>query len=286
MTGDEEIRVEKNGDFTSPLLSTSDQSSDNTSMVDLQGNTLSELRPRESSLSSSNRTIRTVQYCSVLVSLAVSIYFVAFKDELNVSLQYIQVCFISVLTLILDATTTCRQHLWLVIGICVGIFWGVVTIWSCMRDLDYGPMELFFALLASLPFFGGLLACAHVATSNKKSTTRKVELDLLLYLISLNGICFFSENNFNNNLHMILDIRTIVLLYNALHQPRDKMDLLQSWSFVSIMVLIIVTFIVYSRVTSTTDLVGNVFYFLIGLLLSYEAYIGYHTLLECKSESK
>ena len=88
-------------------------------------------------------------------------------------------------------------------GSVIALLWSGVTIWSCYLDLDYGVLETVFALLASSLFFGGMLYCTYTSTTRRlDGIVRRVEVDLLLYLIALNAICFFSNNTFNNNLHI------------------------------------------------------------------------------------
>ena len=220
----------------------------------------------------STKIVRGVQYLSVLVSLGATIYFVQ-KAYIYVALQYTQVCFISVLTVVLDSSTYWIQRFWLVMSIFVALGWGAVTLWEGERYEDFRVYDYAIGSLSGLVFFGGMIFASYVCVESAP-LGKRVELDLLLYLVSLNAICFFTSNHaFNTNLHMILDIRTMVLLFNGLLQPRDKMDLLRSVPFMSIMFLIIASFMISSTSHISFGTAISSIYVVIGAILAREAYV-------------
>jgi hypothetical protein len=233
---------------------------------------LSECSSGQMSLSQpSHPAIRAVEIVCVIISLSISLYFII-KGYLNIALQYCQVCFIATLTVALDSSDWWTQRLWFCVAVIVAMGWCGVTLWSGNSYLHYQLIHFIVAGITGFLFFGGLLCCTY-ASINAPAAVKRVEIDLLLYLVSLNAICFFSSDTFNNNLHMILDLRTLVLLYNCMYQPKDKMDLLKSKSLVLIVVLVIIAFIIYGHVSRVTDMIGNFFYIVIGSLLWREGLI-------------
>jgi hypothetical protein len=219
----------------------------------------------------SHPAVRACEFICFIISLGISVYFVSI-NHLNVALQYTQVCFISAITIVFDSSEWWTQRLWYSITVLVGGMWLAVTIWSGNVDMGYELLHNVVASLTGLFFFGGLLVCIY-ASMAAPTAVKRVEIDLLLYLISLNAICFFSSDVFNNNLHMILDLRTYVLLFNCMHQPKDKMDLLKSKTLVLIVVLTIAAFLTYIPLSLQADLIGNVLYVVIGMLLVREGVV-------------
>jgi hypothetical protein len=221
------------------------------------------------------KLVRLVQYFCFLISLTGCLYFMQ-KEYINVALQYFQICFISTVTVCLDAESWYKQRLFFVLSGFVTCGWAVAWIWAGNRYLDFQLYNYISAGLCAFFFFVGMLSTTYVGLL-AAAEVKYVELDLLLYLVALNAICFFStDDKFNNNLHMILDIRTLVLLYTCLHQPKQKMELLNSTTFIVIMVLIIIVFILFSNMKNhVTNAVGNCIYAIIGILLIYEAWTSY-----------
>lgn len=217
-------------------------------------------------------TVRLLQIANVLISMAVSVYFILHSDY-YISLQYLQVCFISTLTVILDAQSATSQHCWLALGVLIAIWWSFIVLWTAHLYMDYQPINYFASSVVACFFVGSMLYATytilHITTP---ITMKRVELDLLLYLASLNAICFFSTDSFNANLHMILDIRTIVFLFNGLYQPKDKILLLKSKAFIGIIFLMVAAYIIDGVPNSPLcHFVSNAMYVLIGIILIYES---------------
>ncbi len=220
------------------------------------------------------KLVRLLQYLCFVISLSGSIYFLS-KQYINVSLQYFQICFISTLTVCLDAESWYKQRIFFVLSYLVACVWAMALLWAGYKYLSWKLYNYITGGFCLFFFLHGMLGATYVALL-VPAEVKYVELDLLLYLVSLNAICFFrADDEFNNNLHMILDIRTIVLLYTSLHQPKQKMELLNSVSFISIMVLIVIVFILYASNTDITNAIGYSLYTIIGILLMYEAYASY-----------
>jgi hypothetical protein len=163
----------------------------------------------------------------------------------------------------------------------VSVVWGETYVFAGYQYQNFALYNYFMAAAGGASFISGMLSMAYVSII---STEKKyVELDLLLYLISLNAICFFSTDDvFNNNLHMILDIRTLVLLYSCLYEPKEKVELLNLRNFVLISFLIIVSFVLFANETDTgttghiTNFLGNSNYLVIGILMMSDARYGYN----------
>lgn len=237
------------------------------------------LRPSDQQRQS-NKIIRAVQYISVVVSISACIYFV-YNQLVYVALQYAQVCFISVLTLVLDSSTYWRQRLWLLLAVLAGTGWGAVTIWEGYRYEDFHTYDYVVGVISGIVFFGSMIYSSYVCVE-AAPLGKRVELDLLLYLVSLNAICFFTPaHSFNSNLHMILDIRTMMLLFNGLFQPKDKMDLLRCPSFLVIMLLIISSFIISSSDDVSFGAIISSMYVVIGGILMREAYLVHVKCTDC-----
>lgn len=218
----------------------------------------------------SNRYIRLLQYFCFMIAVIALLYFIIALQHYEVATQYMQIAFITSLTIALDSTTPCRQFQWLIIASSIAILW--VTLWVYTKsNIANNAYNLAIAGISGYLFFIGLLRMTYKAF-DAPADVKFVELDLLLYLLSLNAICWFSSNEFNNNLHMILDIRTIMLLFNCLYQPKQKMELLRIPSFILVIILILLSFIVYAMGNLSDNIIGNCFYIVIGLILIFESF--------------
>jgi peptidoglycan/LPS O-acetylase OafA/YrhL len=219
------------------------------------------------------KEIRLLQYVCCIVSLLACIYFTTI-GYINVALQYYQICFLSTLTVALDADSWKKQRLFFAFTVIVAIGWSAAYQWAGIKYLDFTVYQYVFSIMCSFFFIGGMLALTYVAILATES--KHVELDLLLYLASLNAICFFNNDDvFNNNLHMILDIRTVVLLYSCLYEPKQKIELLSSKSFVIICILIVICFILFAYMGPITDSVANILYCIMGSMMFYDARMSY-----------
>ena len=148
--------------------------------------------------------IVVVECLSVVVAVACTIYFIT-KENWNVAFEYGQIGFVSTILLSLDGVTVFQQRGWVIAGVLTGILWNYATV---VVELNSFPVEnCICATFASFLYVGGILYS--VVVINKISTihgVRNIEIDLLLYLIGLNAICFFNrEKQFNSSLHMMLD---------------------------------------------------------------------------------
>lgn len=220
-----------------------------------------------------NQILHILQFLCVLISCGGFSYFI-YINHLYVALEYFQVCFISSIVVVLDNTNIKLQIGGLIASILVAIGWSVTYF---IANTSNVPEELLIAATIisatmSLLFLGGLICMTYVITEiSSPNNMRCIELDLVLYLVALTAICFFSTNEFNNNLHMILDIRLMVTLYSGLYQEKDKMKLLRIPSFLLNMTLIIISFMFFAIQYPIFHIIANSFYIVIGCLFIYEA---------------
>jgi hypothetical protein len=215
--------------------------------------------------------VRLVQYVNIIVASLFIVYFFCIH-RLNVAFEYGQMSFVLSLLISLDSQTLVKQRLWLIFGVFIGILWSYISILDA--ELDFPIENMILTIVAEFFFLGGMIYSVIVINRISPSEEFKlVEIDILLYLIALNAICFFSSNNsFNNNLHMILDIRMMVVLYNGFYQLKNKMNLLKLKSFLLLIGLIITAFIIYTRITPLTDLLFSIVYIGVGWILYFEAW--------------
>ena len=224
--------------------------------------------------SRNGHTIYFLQMFHVYNLLLMFIYF----EHYYVSLQYLQVCFISTLTIILDSfqLSVWKRYAWLCFGIAVALFWSFIVLWTGHLYVDYHPLDYTLSSIVACCFVGSMLYTSHTIVNvtlltQTNVTKHIVEIDLLLYLTSLNAICFFSQDTFNANLHMILDLRTFVMLFNGLYQPKDKVLLLKSKAFMSIIALVILAYLVDGVPWFVCHVISNIMYIVIGSILFYES---------------
>jgi hypothetical protein len=218
------------------------------------------------------RVVKQLEYLCVVISAAGCIYFLS-KHYFYVALEYFQVWFISCLVILFDCEDKVIQRISLLLLVLVSCGWG--TTYTIVNSSNFDENEFKIAViitgLMAIFFLGGMVTMASVIPKiSPPSILKVVELDLLLYLISLNAICFFTDNQFNNNLHMILDLRTMVMLYGGIYQERDKMKLLQIPSFQFIITLIIISFVLFAFGFKVATLVADSIYVVIGTVLFLE----------------
>lgn len=219
------------------------------------------------------KEIRLAQYICCIVSITACAYFVSI-GYINIALQYTQICFLSSLTVALDADSWWKQRIFFCFCILIAIFWGALFQWAGYKYLDYEIYSYAVVSLSTYGFFAGMLAMAYVAILSTEA--KYVELDLLLYLIALNAICFFStDDSFNTHLHMILDIRTLMLLYSCIYEPKQKVELLNNATFVTAMTLIIISFVLFTYSDQIIDAFAHTSYIIIGAMLFYTSYEAY-----------
>jgi hypothetical protein len=246
----------------------SSSSEKNTVLLSLPRLSLIDIRTAEA--------IKLCQYLCFLISATGILYFIFSKNYLWIALEYLQVCFISCIVITLDTTKEWIKKLTFFFVFVIACCWGAVYLITHLEGLS-GLYLIFSALMVSLAgifFIGGMVYVAFIVTQiSTPKIHRCVELDLILYLISLTAICYFSTNTFNNNLHMILDIRTLIMLFSGLYQEKDKTKLLSLPSFFIIMILIIISFILFALEDTLYIILANGIYVVIGFLLYREAYL-------------
>ncbi len=83
-------------------------------------------------------------------------------------------------------------------------------------------------------------------------------------------LIIYPSLEFDAVLHMLLDLRMLLLVFSGLFQSRNMKDILSTPSFLIIVLLIIIAFSV-DKDTAGTDLITELLYLPIGILLIYEA---------------
>lgn len=220
-------------------------------------------------------------WLNVVTAAALMVYdFVFFSGPSYQVLQFIQIEFISLLLLLLNSSATqVPFRICIVLAIaalqCVWCY-SLAVLWS--REFNLGTVFFVMVFICGITWGMSITyACFISRRTNKES-----EFDLILYLASLNAVCCFSPaSTLNNALHLLLDIRTFVLVYTYLHDVPKKEDLLGNITFMAVVILSIISFImtavIYSDAISHNEEVFATFVFVIflsiGLLLQWECYI-------------
>jgi hypothetical protein len=241
-----------------------------------------------------DKIIKIIEYVNVIFALTGAIYFLS-QRRIFICLEYAQISFISTLVVVLDNESKYIQRMGLLVAACIGGFWGTIYSIAAVESETTEIGAIICAGMGTTSFLGSMVFLVYViaeinsspstATTGTSSMTttatatigknmKCAELDLILYLISLNAICFFSSNqHFNNNLHMILDIRTMVMLFSGIYQEKDKMKLVQIFDFLVIMILIMISFILFSFSETPFQMTGNSIYIIIGGILWKEGFV-------------
>lgn len=250
-----------------------------TQNLDLKGSvTMSESLIAESPKISSKKVALVMKWLNLIVSLVLLLYvFVYFRGPSYQALQFIQISFISILLIILDASIdrVAFRLSMVVFIICVNFLW-----LYCLSTLWADSFNLSVAFQVVVYFTGitwglGITYACYISGRANKET----EFDLLLYLSALNAVCSFSPaTKMDNTLHLLLDLRTFVLVYTYLHNVPKKEELLQYPTFIAVVVVTIITFLLTGMMIAhtipQTDGWAMLIFFLffcIGLLLFWES---------------
>lgn len=260
----------------------------------------------------SDIAIQAVKVGNVFFSIAAMCCFLSWKDYSTV-LVYAQICFLSVLVNLLHSQPGWPRRTWFTALILSGLVWTTSVIYAAawtlpvfirvlitISSLLYLAGTVFSAYVILLyPLLqpsvvteissaslhdleilrsgqlGDILTNqgAIVVGNNYLTAATFLELDLLIYLVSLNVLNLFPSNGINLSLHMILDIRLVMLLYTGLHRPRDKLDLLRDPSFLVALVSIVLFFILFTHGTHSLAIIAVAYFvnMIIGLALLYQA---------------
>lgn len=206
-----------------------------------------------------DNAVEIVKIGNVVCSLAGWLYFSTKGNNANVVLEYAQVCFLAILMNILDSTDGWKRWFWFTALIIAGAGWSTVTVETFCSD---APLSNQIAWSLMCIFYDlGTIAAAYVSLQHPVrflKSTSFLELDLMLYLVSLNALCIFPITHFNSNLHMLLDIRMVVLLYTGLYRPIDKMALLRRKSFLFIIFCTLIFFILVTNPSPLYQLLGSI----------------------------
>lgn len=217
--------------------------------------------------------VEIAKIANVVAAIAGCLYFYL-MGYYDVVLEYDQVLFLSILVNILDSKPGILRTIWFIGIIMSGISWTLMAVYQATWTLPIYH-RVAWTLMAFV-YDAGTISCAYVILhhpSKKLKTTNFLELDLLLYLVTLNAICIFPIEHFNSSLHMILDIRMIVLLYSGLYRPHDKIALLRRKSLWFIMLCIISFFVLVSNNDPWFQFAGSIVNIGLGVTLIGQAWL-------------
>ncbi|RYG93591.1 hypothetical protein EON65_58690 [archaeon] len=196
----------------------------------------------------------------------------------NASIEYVQICFLAIIVSVIDSEPGCARYCLFGLHLLVGLAWTAGAVYFA----TWGMPVIASVLIAidNISYTTGALACA-IVIINRPPTKEIpkvtfIDLDLIVYLVALNLLCINPINSFNLGLHMILDIRLMVLLFVGLYRPADKIQLLHDKSFVAALISIVAFFLIYK---AGTDYVTHSIAFLVntvlGVVLHWQAYYHY-----------
>lgn len=246
--------------------------------MDIEGNTKDKLVAKPPH--TAQQVASALTWLNVVTAAVLMVYdFIFFEGPSYQVLQFIQIEFISLLLLLLDSTPTqvaFRMSIICAIVALQGVWcYSLAVLWA--RAFNLGKE---FSVMVFICGFTWGLSIAYACYVSKR-TKKESEFDLILYLASLNAVCCFSPaSTLNNALHLLLDIRTFVLIYTYLHDVPKKEDLLNNVTFMAVIILSIVSFIMTgvlfgdSVTTSSEGIAISVFiiFLMIGLLIQWECY--------------
>lgn len=158
------------------------------------------------------------------------------------AVEFVQILYLSVLLVLVTVPIT---HLFMRRLLVLCIFTIIITwtyllgvLWS--QELNLPVLFRIFAFAFGILWSSGIvLACYCSERRNMNG-----EVDLILYLLVLNVVTAWSPaDTFNNELHLLLDVRTFMLVYNCLHQLQKNEELLHYPSFLSVVIITIATFL-------------------------------------------
>lgn len=196
----------------------------------------------------------------------------------NASIEYVQICFLAVIVSIIDSEPGYIRYGLFGLHALVGVAWTAGAVYFA----TWGMPAIASVLIAidNTLYTTGALSCA-IVIINRPATKEIpkvtfIDLDLLVYLVALNLLCINPVESFNLGLHMILDIRLIVLLFVGLYRPADKIQLLHDKSFVAALVSIVAFFLIYKADTDyVTHSIAFVVNTVLGVVLHWQAYYHY-----------
>lgn len=223
-----------------------------------------------------DNAVEIIKIGNVIAAFVGWMYFMN-EGNFDVVLEYAQVCFLAVLMNALDTPDDWKRTFWFTILTITGAGWSTMTVHTICAGLPLNN-KISWSVMCFFYDSGAIIA-AYVSLHHPArflKTTSFLEIDLLLYLVSLNALCIFPISHFNSNLHMLLDIRMVVLLYTGLFRPVDKMSLLRRKSLLFIMFCILLFFVLVANPSPTYQLLGSIVNIGVGLTLSMQALYRYY----------
>ncbi|RYH04788.1 hypothetical protein EON65_46500 [archaeon] len=222
--------------------------------------------------------LQIVKYSNIVFSLtAGSILFsLGYYETVK---EYMQICFLAILMSIIDSDPGWLRNIHFVAVCLLSVAWNATAVYT--QTWQYPPITTVCLLMCAVSYMAGSITCTYVIVIRPVTAAlpniRFVDLDLLIYLIALNVLCIIPVKNYNLALHMILDIRMLVLLFTGLYRPLDKIELLHDKTFLAVLLAIICFFVLFT--TSVNYIMYCMAYLVnvtIGSVLFYQAYYHYY----------
>lgn len=212
-----------------------------------------------------NFILRLLPYVNALLTSVVSIIFVA-KGDVGDAMAALQMCFISQLIVWMAEEQFVLQWLYFIFTVIIGVLWCVE---NAIMLIDFGTWNIVagvlgFTFIASMIYSGMVI-------KELQPTYKLKSFDLQVFILGTTILLIiYPSLEFDAVLHLLLDLRMLLLVFSGLFQSRNMKDILSTVSFLIIVLLIIIAFSVY-RDTAGTDLITELLYLPIGILLIYEA---------------
>lgn len=232
------------------------------------------------SSTSSDYVSHALKLLNCIVSLTMLLYFWCVLGPTWKLVEFIQIVFLSLLLVLLTiplSNRIARIAMIVIVGT-VMIAWLYLQAHLWAKDLD---LSIAFQIIV---FGCGLLWCSGIAVACfvSERTGANGEVDLIVYLVLLNAVTAWGNpDSFNNELHLLLDVRTFILVFNCLHRLQKNEDLLRYPSFIIIVLLTIVTFMltqclfgkfIVGQAVTPVAILTFVIFGTIGLILLGETY--------------
>lgn len=217
---------------------------------------------------------------NLVVSVGLLLYFWGADGPNWKDVEFVQIVYLSLLLILV--TVPLKMTMWrTIIAACiyaVVVSWLYLlgALWAEALDLDIGFQIAVF--VCGLLWATGIISACYVS----ERANSNGEVDLILYLLTLNAVnAMGSVDTFNIELHLILDVRTFMLVFNCLHNLQKNEDLLRYPAFISVIVLTIITFfltdVLFANEMQKSKEAGSIITFVlfgvIGVILMVEVYI-------------
>lgn len=191
----------------------------------------------------------TVKIINCIVSCTLLLYYWISLGTNWKAVEFVQILFLS-LSLVLVTVPLKKKCIRRLIACLLITVTGVWTyqlsvLWA--RDLNLSVAFQVMTFVCGTTWSFGIIVPLYLSERQNSNG----EIDLILYLMALNVVTAWSPaDTYNNELHLLLDMRTFMLVYNCLHRLQKNEELLRYPSFLSVVVITIVTFLTTQAVFS------------------------------------